>query len=45
MRASLRCLWSRSLAAQDKFGVEISDKQIKSLAAVEDVANFVSKSS
>ena len=34
-----------TVAAQDKFGVEISDKQLKSLTTVEDVVNFISKSS
>ena len=34
-----------AVAAQDKFGVEISGKQLKSLTTVEDVVNFISKSS
>ena len=34
-----------AVAAQDKFGVEISDRQLKNLTTVEDVVNFISKSS
>ena len=33
-----------AVAAQDKFGVEIPDDQLKDLATVQDVVNFVSKS-
>jgi acyl carrier protein len=32
-----------AVAAQDKFGVEIPDNQLKDLATVHDVVNFVSK--
>ena len=32
-----------AVAAQDKFGVEIPDGQLKDLATVQDVVNFVSK--
>ena len=32
-----------AVAAQDKFGVEIPDEQLKDLATVQDVVNFVSK--
>jgi acyl carrier protein len=32
-----------AVAAQDKFGVEIPDDQLKDLATVQDVVNFVSK--
>ena len=32
-----------AVAAQDKFGVEIPDDQLKDLATVQDVMNFVSK--
>jgi acyl carrier protein len=34
-----------AVAAQDKFGVEIPDEQLKDLKTVQDVINFVSKSS
>jgi acyl carrier protein len=34
-----------AVAAQDKFGVEIPDEQLKDLKTVQDVVNFVSKSS
>ena len=34
-----------AVAAQDKFGVEIPDDQLKDLKTVQDVVNFVSKSS
>ena len=34
-----------AVAAQDKFGVEIPDEQLKDLKTVRDVVNFVSKSS
>jgi acyl carrier protein len=34
-----------AVAAQDKFGVEIPDDQLKDLRTVQDVVNFVSKSS
>ena len=33
-----------AVAAQDKFGVEIPDDQLKDLATVQDVVNFVMKS-
>jgi len=33
-----------AVAAQDKFGVEIPDDQLKDLTTVQDVVNFVSKS-
>jgi acyl carrier protein len=32
-----------AVAAQDKFGVEIPDDQLKDLATVQDVVNFVGK--
>jgi acyl carrier protein len=32
-----------AVAAQDKFGVEIPDEQLKDLKTVQDVINFVSK--
>ncbi len=32
-----------AVAAQDKFGVEIPDDQLKDLSTVQDVVNFVSK--
>jgi acyl carrier protein len=32
-----------AVAAQDKFGVEIPDDQLKDLATVQDVINFVAK--
>jgi acyl carrier protein len=32
-----------AVAAQDKFGVEIPDDQLKDLRTVQDVVNFVSK--
>jgi acyl carrier protein len=32
-----------AVAAQDKFGVEIPDDQLKDLTTVQDVVNFVSK--
>ena len=32
-----------AVAAQDKFGVEIPDDQLKDLTTVEDVVNYVSK--
>jgi acyl carrier protein len=32
-----------AVAAQDKFGVEIPDDQLKDLATVQDVVNFVTK--
>jgi len=32
-----------AVAAQDKFGVEIPDDQLKDLATVQDVVNFVMK--
>jgi acyl carrier protein len=32
-----------AVAAQDKFGVEIPDEQLKDLKTVQDVMNFVSK--
>ena len=32
-----------AVAAQDKFGVEIADEQLKDLKTVQDVVNFVSK--
>jgi acyl carrier protein len=32
-----------AVAAQDKFGVEIPDEQLKDLATVQDVVNFVTK--
>jgi acyl carrier protein len=32
-----------AVAAQDKFGVEIPDDQLKDLATVQDVVNFVNK--
>ena len=34
-----------AVAAQDKFGVEIPDDQLKDLTTVQDVVNFVSKNS
>jgi acyl carrier protein len=34
-----------AVAAQDKFGVEIPDEQLKDLKTVQDVMNFVSKNS
>jgi acyl carrier protein len=34
-----------AVAAQDKFGVEIPDEQLKDLKTVQDVVNFVSKHS
>jgi acyl carrier protein len=34
-----------AVAAQDKFGVEIPDDQLKDLKTVQDVVNFVSKES
>ena len=34
-----------AVAAQDKFGVEIPDDQLKDLKTVQDVVNFVSKNS
>ena len=34
-----------AVAAQDKFGVEIPDDQLKDLATVQDVVNFVAKNS
>ena len=34
-----------AVAAQDKFGVEIPDEQLKDLQTVQDVVNFVSKNS
>ena len=34
-----------AVAAQDKFGVEIPDEQLKDLTTVQDVVNFVSKNS
>jgi acyl carrier protein len=34
-----------AVAAQDKFGVEIPDDQLKDLATVQDVVNYVSKNS
>ena len=34
-----------AVAAQDKFGVEIPDENLKDLKTVQDVVNFVSKSS
>jgi acyl carrier protein len=34
-----------AVAAQDKFGVEIPDDQLKDLTTVQDVVNFVAKSS
>jgi acyl carrier protein len=33
-----------AVAAQDKFGVEIPDDQLKDLVTVQDVINFVGKS-
>ena len=33
-----------AVAAQDKFGVEIPDDELKDLATVQDVVNFVGKS-
>jgi acyl carrier protein len=33
-----------AVAAQDKFGVEIPDDQLKDLVTVQDVINFVAKS-
>jgi len=33
-----------AVAAQDKFGVEIPDEQLKDLTTVQDVVNFVAKS-
>ena len=32
-----------AVAAQDKFGVEIPDDQLKDLTTVQDVVNFVTK--
>jgi acyl carrier protein len=32
-----------AVAAQDKFGVEIPDDQLKDLSTVQDVVNFVTK--
>jgi len=32
-----------AVAAQDKFGVEIPDDQLKDLSTVQDVVNYVSK--
>ena len=32
-----------AVAAQDKFGVEIPDEQLKDLKTVQDVVNYVSK--
>ncbi len=32
-----------AVAAQDKFGVEIPDDQLKNLTTVQDVVNFVAK--
>ena len=32
-----------AVAAQDKFGVEIPDEQLKDLTTVQDVVNFVAK--
>jgi acyl carrier protein len=32
-----------AVAAQDKFGVEIPDEQLKDLKTVQDVVNFVNK--
>jgi acyl carrier protein len=32
-----------AVAAQDKFGVEIPDDQLKDLSTVQDVVNFVAK--
>ena len=32
-----------AVAAQDKFGVEIPDEQLKDLKTVQDVVNFVAK--
>ena len=34
-----------AVAAQDKFGVEIPDEQLKDLKTVQDVVNLVSKNS
>jgi acyl carrier protein len=34
-----------AVAAQDKFGVEIPDEQLKDLKTVQDVVNFVGKNS
>jgi acyl carrier protein len=34
-----------AVAAQDKFGVEIPDEQLKDLKTVQDVVDFVSKNS
>ena len=34
-----------AVAAQDKFGVEIPDDQLKDLATVQDVVTFVAKNS
>jgi acyl carrier protein len=34
-----------AVAAQDKFGVEIPDEQLKDLTTVQDVVNFVAKNS
>ncbi len=34
-----------AVAAQDKFGVEIPDEQLNDLKTVQDVVNFVAKSS
>jgi acyl carrier protein len=34
-----------AVAAQDKFGVEIPDEQLKDLKTVQDVINYVSKNS
>ena len=33
-----------AVAAQDRFGVEIPDEQLKDLSTVQDVVNYVSKS-
>ena len=33
-----------AVAAQDKFGVEIPDEQLKNLKTVQDVVNFVQRS-
>jgi acyl carrier protein len=34
-----------AVAAQDKFGVEIPDDQLKDLATVQDVVNYIAKNS
>jgi acyl carrier protein len=34
-----------AVAAQDKFGVEIPDEQLKDLTTVQDVVNYVTKNS